>query len=122
MAIILPTNLMLNGVMTGVTTIVSNPLDCIRMPYVAFECVWTGTPVGAFSVDGSLGTTDINGNLLWYPTGTVINDNPSGSADQALINIGFPIGFRYIRVSYTNISGVGVLNINGMAKSGGGAG
>lgn len=106
--------------MTGTSQIISGSMDLMSMPFAAFEAIWTGTPVGTFSVDGSLGTLDSSGNMLWYPTGTSVN-NPAGTSDSTLVNLGFPCGFRYIRLSYTNASGVGVLKINGMAKAGGGS-
>lgn len=88
-------------------------MDMQSLPYASFEAIWTGTPTGTFSIEGSLDNTN------WYPTGADVN-NPAGSADSTLENLGFPAGFRYIRLSYTNISGVGLLTINGMAKAGGG--
>ena len=72
---------------------------------------WTGNPVGTFSVDGSLdGTT-------WYPTNTEVN-NPTGSPDSTMINL-IGVGFRYLRISYTAVSGTGVLNAKFFGKGGG---
>lgn len=97
--------------MSGTNAIASTAMDLQSLPFAALEAIWTGTPTGTFSVDGSLD------KVTWYPTNTSVN-NPAGSASSTLINIGFPIGFRWLRLSYTNASGVGALTVNGMAKGG----
>src|ERR1700743_876235 len=100
--------------MTGTSVITSIPMDMLSLPYGAFEAIWTGNPVGTFSIQGSLD------NVNYYDTGSAVT-NPAGSPGSYLENLGFPAGFRYIRLQYTNISGSGSLTINGMAKAGGGS-
>lgn len=108
-----PTRLLTDGVMTGTNVLHSGPMDMMSMPYAAFEAIWTGDPVGTFTIDGSID------GVNWYDTGSEVT-NPSGTPASTLENLGFPAGFRYIRLSYTNASGNGLLTINGMAKAGGG--
>lgn len=109
-----PTTLLTDGVMAGVATIYSGPMDLLSLPYGALEASWSGDPTGSFVVEGS-----IDGSTF-YDTGTATTD-PAGVAGGAMINFGFPIGFRYMRLAYTNVSGNGLLQVRGMAKSGGGS-
>lgn len=90
-------------------------VDMLSLPFGAIELVWSGTPTGTFSVDGSIDNAATY-NLVtnWYPTGTFINA-PSGSPGSTLINL-MGIGFRWIRVSYTRSSGSGSLNVKIFGK------
>ncbi len=80
------------------------------MNTAAMEVQWTGTAVGTFSVDGS------NNGTVWYPTNTeIVNPIGAGSADNTLVDIQ-RVGFRYLSLSYTNVSGSGALTVTATAK------
>lgn len=87
----------------------SASIDMQSLLYGSLEAVWTGTLTGTFKVEGS------NNNSTFYDTGT-ITTAATGAAGGQLINIGFPVGFRWIRLTYTNASGSGNLTISGTGK------
>lgn len=90
-------------------------VDMLSLPFGAIELIWTGTPTGTFSIDGSIDNVSNSGLVTkWYPTGTDVT-NPSGSASSTLVNLS-GIGFRWIRVSYTRTSGSGSLTVNVFGK------
>jgi hypothetical protein len=101
--------------------IFSDAVDILSLPFGAINALWTGNPVGTFSVDGSIDVVS-NASLVvnWYPTGTIVN-NPAGSANSTLINL-MGMGFRWLRLSYTPISGAGSLTVIMFAKGAGGTG
>lgn len=78
------------------------------------ELNWTGTAVGTLIVQGSINAS------TWYDTGqNVTNPTGAGSLDNSLINLA-GVGFRYLRLKYTNSSGSGTLTCTAMAKGIGG--
>lgn len=95
-------------------------IDVRSFPYAAIQAVWTGTPTGTFSVDGSIDNVQNPSQVTnWFPTGTSVN-NPAGSADSTLINLQ-GVGFSWLRLSYTAGSGSGSLSVLFFAKAGGGS-
>jgi hypothetical protein len=96
------------GVMTGVAVIESAALDILHLTSAGFEAVWTGAPNGTFQVMVSL--TGQNYSDL----GLTI-DPAIGSADFRVLNIA-QLAVRYIKLRYTNTSGVGSLNVYASAK------
>jgi len=104
-----PTVLMTDGVMAGVAVISAKELNMSSLLYGALEAVWTGTPTGTFKVEGSLD------NISFFDTGTATTP-AAGAAGSQLINFGFPIGFAYMRLTYTNTAGAGLLTVRGIGK------
>lgn len=99
---------------SGTTAYRSATIDMLCMDHAAMEIEWTGTAIGALSVDGS-----INGTV-WYPTGQAVTDpTGAGATDNSLMNLS-GVGFRYLSLSYTNASGAGTLTATAMAKGLGG--
>lgn len=112
-----------NQTMTGTNTLTSAQTNIKYKDSVGIQLQWTGTPSGTFQVQGSL---DYNPGLpqsggtanagTW--TNITLSPTPgaSGSAGQILINMN-QLGFPWIQVTYTNISGTGVLTGYIMTKS-----
>ena len=99
-----------DGVMSSTNTIYGDILQIDQGMTVAFECVFTGTPTGTLTVEGS--NTGSNWNTL-----DIDINSPVGSAGTTGIDI-LRTGFRYLRLKYTNISGSGVLQAYIYAKGG----
>jgi hypothetical protein len=101
--------------------VASAAIDMLSLPFGALEAAWTGSPVGTFSVDGSIQNV-ASADLVttWYPTGTAIED-PAGAAGSTLINLS-GVGFRWLRLSYTRTSGTGSLTVTAFGKGAGGGG
>lgn len=98
------------GVMTGTSTIYSQPLDVNLKDNIGLEVTWTGTPTGTIQVLGSS-----SGNTYYPLTFNPILTQPAGSAGGYLIDLNqFP--WRYLSVEYTNSSGTGVLLVTLTAK------
>lgn len=95
----------------------TNGVDMLSLPFGAIELVWTGTPTGTFTVDGSIdAVTSPSGVTNWFNTGTTVTA-PAGSASSTLVNL-TTIGYRWIRVSYTRVSGSGSLAVTIFGKGG----
>lgn len=108
-----PFSILSSGDMSG--DLQSLGVDMLSLPYGAVELVWTGTPTGTFSIDGSIDNVKAASSVVnWYPTGTAI-DSPAGASGSTLVNL-TGIGFRWIRVSYVSTSGSGSLNITLFGK------
>lgn len=94
--------------LTSPVTIITNITD------IGYDISWTGTAVGAFSVEVSnTYSIDASGAVqnagFWTPltlTGTV---NPAGTDDNGFIDIQGVSAFA-IRLVYTRTSGTGTLN------------
>lgn len=85
------------------TSITSPSIEIQWLDNVCVQLVWTGTPTGTFSVEGSLDQVSWAA-LILNPT-----ISAAGSADNALIDLN-QLSFPYIRVVYTASSGTGTLN------------
>jgi len=92
------------GVMTGTTAIGGTALHVIGRGMAVFHCVWTSTAVGVFTVHGS------NNNSDWFALDVVIPRHPAGAADNIMIFV--PCVTQYLKVTYTNASSTGVLDIS----------
>lgn len=116
-----------NAVMTGTDALTSVVTGIIYRDSVSYQFVWTGTPTGTFSLQGSNdynpGTPQSGGvqdgpanSGTW--TAIALSSTPaaSGSAGNALVNLN-QLGFAFIRAVYTNASGTGVLNGTVVTKS-----
>ena len=107
-----------SGAMTGTETITSQVFDVQSLEGAAFQPTWTGTPTGTLIVQVSLdyvpaaGSNNGSGTPInagtWTNLGASIPQNPAGSAGNTYIPI-YASCADYIRLSYTNESGSGVL-------------
>lgn len=108
-----PQNIFDAQAVSGTTTYNSSSIDMRCMDTAALEIQWAtgGTAVGTFSVDAS-----ING-VTWYPTGQAVTapTGVGGPVDNTLVNL-MGVGFRYLRLSYTNSAGAGTLTVTAVAK------
>jgi hypothetical protein len=110
-----PYQVMTAGDMSG--SLQTNAVDMLSLTFGAIEAIWTGAPVGNFSVDGSIDNVQSSSDVVnWYPTNTEV-DPPAGSSSSTLINLS-GIGFRWIRLSYIASSGTGSLNVIVFGKGG----
>lgn len=93
------------GVMTGTSTITTNPQDISNFDNVGLEVTWTGTPTGTISVLAS------NGGTNYYAlTFNPILAQPAGSAGGYLIDLN-QVPFTKVEVQYVNASGSGLLSV-----------
>jgi hypothetical protein len=96
--------------MTGTATQTAGPTDVRNYTQVAIHLIWTGTPNGTFSVQGSNNhnqqdpSSDDWVSLPLSPAPTA-----AGSASSAMVNVS-GLGFPWLRVSYTNTSGTGTFS------------
>lgn len=98
--------------MTGTVVINGLPLDWRLIRGGSIQVIWTGTPTGTFSVQGSLdyflGPDGKPGNVgTWDDMGISVTA-PSGSAGKALVDITIT-GIPWVKIVYTNTSGTGTL-------------
>lgn len=88
-------------------SITGGAVDCRDADLVSLHATWTatGTPVGAFSFEGSNNADLARGTGDWEPiTLDYPPTNPSGAAGSWLLRIA-EYGYRYIRPKYTRTSG-----------------
>ena len=83
--------------------------NILHLDRVGFQLVWTGTPVGTFSVEVS------NDETVWAALTLSAAVIGGGAADNAFIDV--ETGAAYVRVKYTDTSGVGTLQAHIVAKS-----
>lgn len=99
-----------NGVMTGTNTIASTPTSVMNQDAIGIQVSWTGTPVGTITVQVS--TDNVTYNTLTFDP---VLEQPAGSASGYYINLD-SAAFFWVKISYTNASGVGVFNAAICAK------
>lgn len=99
-----------NGVMTGTNTISSVPTNVQNEDAIGIQLNWTGTPTGTITVQVSTDNVTYN-SLTFNP----VLDQPTGSAGGYYINLD-SAGFFWVKLVYTNSSGVGVFNAQICAK------
>lgn len=93
------------GVMTGTNVLNSQTFNLQNLDNIGLQVEWTGTPTGTIEVMCSIN------NITFYAlTFDPTLAQPSGSASGYLINLN-QVPFPYLKVRYTNSSGVGVLNV-----------
>lgn len=82
---------------------------------IAIQAVWTGTPVGNFTIESSCDVGQINpstgqpsgiSNWVYYNGSTVA---AGGDVGKLIWNIE-PIAVKWVRLVYTRTSGTGTLN------------
>lgn len=109
---------MLNGaVMTGTTVITSNPFPLDQIYGFAIQAYWTGSPIGSFKLQASSDapgktTQTSNGGPDIVTNWTDIDNSTTaaaGSPGNYMWNFNGCF-FRYVRLVYTNASGVGSLS------------
>lgn len=106
-----PLSGVINGIMTGTSTIYTNIIGLRQMDNVGIELNWTGTPTGTFQVMVS------NSGINFYPlTFNPALSQPVGSAGGYVIQLG-PIAFQYYFIQYTNSSGSGTCSAYGQYKA-----
>lgn len=106
-----------NGVMTGVTTLTSANQFVGNLDNIGIEFAWTGTPTGTLNVNGSVSAVIPHAAAVgYYPmTFSPALQNPAGSATGFILSLQqFP--WPYFNVTYTNVSGTGVLNVYYFSK------
>lgn len=117
-----PFQIVTAGDMSG--NITSTVTDVRNFDNVAVELVFTGTPTGTFSVEGSLDYGyQAGGNFnpaVNAGTWTALSLSPtpaaSGGAGSVLLDLN-QISFAFIRVKYAFTSGTGTLNAYIAAKA-----
>lgn len=84
--------------------ITGTAMDISGLDNIGVQLVFTGTPTGTFTIQGS------NDNTTWANiTTSPTTISASGSASDHLISLsGLP--FHYLRVKYTRASSTGTLN------------
>lgn len=88
-----------NGSMAG--SLSATPVDISEFPCYSVHGIWTGSPVGTISVQGSNDGT----NFV-----EVASQATGGSAGQYLLNVE-KAGYKFVRVQYTRTSGTGALTV-----------
>ena len=86
---------------------------------IAVQMVFTGTPTGTFTLEGSIDHAEQNGVVTNAGTWTTIALDAmpaSGAAGNILVNL-TNIAFPWIRIVYTRVSSTGTLNAYISAKA-----
>lgn len=96
--------------MTGTTTVSSAALLVERTDTFSIQAVWTGTPTGAFKLQGSndVGTTDDGAGVTNWTDIAGSSSSVSGAAGNQLWTVGL-CGYRWVQLVYTNASGTGTV-------------
>lgn len=92
------------GSMTGTSTITSDATYVKNLDVYTYYLSWTGTPTGVISVQVAPFETGPYYSLTFDP----VLAQPAGSASGYEIDI-HDMSNSWIRISYTNASGAGVL-------------
>lgn len=102
--------------MTGTSVVTSTPTQIGSFSHITYQCVWTGTPNGAWSVEVSNSYDPLRGTGTWTPL--TITDlstlDPAGAASDCVIEL--ELGESWIRLKYTNASSTGSLDVWVSAK------
>jgi hypothetical protein len=94
-----------NGAMAGTNTIYTNIQDITNTDNQGLEISWTNTATGTITVLGS------ESGINFFPfTFNPPIAQPAGTAGVYGIDLN-QVPWRYLMISYTNISGTGILNI-----------
>jgi hypothetical protein len=96
-----PVRIISAGDMTGSLTSSVTNIQCLDN--ICIQAIYTGTPTGTFSVEGSLD------NVNWVALSTAPSPNPTGSAGSSLVQYSNQ-SIVYIRFKYTASSSTGTLN------------
>lgn len=99
------------GAMASTNVITSAPvLASGANTSLSFQNIWTGTPTGTFSYEGSNDVDPINNAVVGWSAVTpdVAAVNPAGAAGGTVAVFKVPY-YRWYREKYTNASGAGTL-------------
>lgn len=96
-----------NGDMSA--NITSQVVDGRYLEQIKWQLIWTGAPVGTFSLEESLDYNPVTKIGTWLDNGVVIT-GPSGSPNSAMINLCDRAPCFY-RLVYTATSGSGSLSV-----------
>lgn len=108
-----PFSVITNGDMSGNLT--SIPTIIQMLPGVSYSLVWTGTPTGTFSLQGSndYAFNSVSGHIInpgtWNDLPLSVSPAAAGVADNGLIEVLLSNVYA-VRVVYTFTAGTGVLN------------
>ena len=115
---LLPYNIITNGDMSQ-PSLTSTIIDTRGLHALALQFVFTGTPTGTFTVQGSLDYCMDNVHTPNAGTWTALNIDPapvaSGASGNILIDL-VAFGAPYIQVIYTSSGGAGTLNVMASGK------
>lgn|SRR4051812_23589679 len=103
-----PKKVLASGVMTGTDRLESQAINIGSMKDCAFQFIWTGTPVGAFSIEGSVDGETFSD--LGIPI-----EAAAGAAGSRLVNL-TGIAVKHVQAVYENESGSGTLDVHACAK------
>ena len=90
-------------------SITSGVVDGRYLEQIKWQLVWTGTPVGSFSLQESLDYNPATGTGTWLDDGSGIA-GAAGSANSVMVNLSNRAPSFY-RLVYTKTSGTGTLNV-----------
>jgi hypothetical protein len=110
-----PKQVVTNGSMTGTASVSTPAMDMSTMPRIAFQAIWTGTPNGSITIEGSLDYNSVTASGTWTDLGAGII-GPAGVAGNIIFD-GQYTAIPWIRLTYTNASSTGTLNVYAAAKS-----
>ncbi len=96
-----------NGSMSA--SITSGVVDGRYLEQIKWQLIWTGTPVGTFSLQESLDYNPVTRIGTWLDNGSGIQA-ATGSGDSVIVNLCNRAPAFY-RVVYTRTSGSGTLNV-----------
>lgn len=106
-----------NQPMTGTSTITSQITNIRGMDNVFYDIQFTGAPTGTFTISVSSSyDPQTNPNAIFIPLTLPTTPVASGAAGQIGIDLN-QMGSQWIKLSYTNSSGSGVLNAYISAKA-----
>lgn len=98
------------GSMTGTAVLTSDISDLRGLTSCSYQMVWTSTAVGAFTFEVSNSYGDIAGATWTVLTLDSAPTDPAGSASSTGCDF-VNLGYRWIRMKYTNASSTGTLNV-----------
>lgn len=97
----------------GVATINSLPTNVQQLTMGSYSMVWTGSPTGTFSIQGSNDYTQNSSGVVnagtWNTLPVTTTVTASGSAGNGIYDIALT-GILWLRLVYTGTGGSGNLN------------
>lgn len=84
--------------------------DVRAVDVVALQLSWTGTPTGAFALQGSLDYNGSTGNWVALTPSVGSAPAPAGGSDMALLEVS-TTAIAFLRLVYTRTSGTGNLDV-----------
>jgi hypothetical protein len=109
-----------DGDMSG-ATVVSYGIDLQQLQLASFQAIWTGSPVGNFTLECSNDIAQVSPgvdpslNVTNWSTYTGSTVAAGGGAGDVMYNV-LDAGFRWVRLKYTKTSGTGTVNATFFGK------